>query len=54
MTAKVTILSELIEDALQIPHPRFSGKGQAYCLQREEQELELREIELGLNNIPTR
>ena len=26
MTAKVTILSELIEDALQIPYPRFSGK----------------------------
>ena len=53
MTAKVTILSELIEDALQIPLPAvFRKKGQAYCLvSGEEQELELREIELGPNNM---
>jgi HlyD family secretion protein len=53
MTAKVTILSELIEDALQIPLPAvFRKKGQAYCLVAgEEEELELREIELGPNNM---
>ena len=53
MTAKVTILSELIENALQIPLPAvFRKKGQAYCLVAgEEQELELREIELGPNNM---
>ena len=53
MTAKVTILSELIEDALQIPLPAvFRKKGQAYCLVvGEEEELELREIELGPNNM---
>jgi multidrug efflux pump subunit AcrA (membrane-fusion protein) len=53
MTAKVTILSELIEDALQIPLPAvFRKNGQAYCLVAgEEQELELREIELGPNNM---
>jgi multidrug efflux pump subunit AcrA (membrane-fusion protein) len=52
MTAKVTILSELIEDALQIPLPAvFRKKGQAYCLiANEEQVLELRKIELGPNN----
>jgi HlyD family secretion protein len=52
MTAKVTIMSKLIEDALQIPLPAvFREKGQAYCLVAgEEQELELREIELGPNN----
>ncbi|MGA1115338.1 MAG: efflux RND transporter periplasmic adaptor subunit [Opitutales bacterium] len=53
MTAKVTILSELIEDALQIPLPAvFRKKGQAYCLVAgEDEELELREIELGPNNM---
>jgi len=53
MTAKVTILSDLIEDALQIPLPAvFRKKGQAYCLVAgEEEELELREIELGPNNM---
>ena len=53
MTAKVTILSELIEDALQIPLPAvFREKGQAYCLiAGEDEELELREIELGPNNM---
>ena len=53
MTAKVTILSDLIEDALQIPLPAvFRKKGQAYCLvSGEEQQLELREIELGPNNM---
>jgi len=53
MTAKVTILSELIEDALQIPLPAvFRKNGQAYCLVAgEEEELELREIELGPNNM---
>ena len=53
MTAKVTILSELIEDALQIPLPAvFRKKGQAYCLiAGEDQELELREIDLGPNNM---
>ena len=53
MTAKVTILSELIEDALQIPLPAvFRKKGLAYCLVAgEEEELELREIELGPNNM---
>ena len=52
MTAKVTILSEQIEDALQIPSRGFRKKGQAYCLVAgEEQELELREIELGPNNM---
>jgi len=52
MTAKVTIMSKLIEDALQIPLPAvFREKRQAYCLVAgEEQELELREIELGPNN----
>ena len=53
MTAKVTILSDLIEDALQIPLPAvFRKKGQAYCLVAgEDEELELREIELGPNNM---
>ena len=53
MTAKVTILSELIEDAMQIPLPAvFRKKGQAYCLvSGEEQQLVLREIELGPNNM---
>lgn len=53
MTAKVTILSELIEEALQIPLPAvFRKKGQAYCLiAGEDQELELREIDLGPNNM---
>jgi len=53
MTAKVTILSELIEDALQIPLPAvFRKKGQAYCLiAGEDQELELRKIDLGPNNM---
>ena len=53
MTEKVTILSELIEDALQIPLPAvFRKKGQAYCLVAgEDEELELREIELGPNNM---
>ena len=53
MTAKVTILSELIEEALQIPLPAvFRKKGQAYCLiAGVDQELELREIDLGPNNM---
>ena len=53
MTAKVTILSELIEEALQIPLPAvFRKKGKAYCLiAGEDQELELREIDLGPNNM---
>ena len=53
MTAKVTILSELIEDALQIPLPAvFRKKGQAYCLiAGVDEELELREIDLGPNNM---
>ena len=53
MTAKVTILSELIEGALQIPLPAvFRKKGQAYCLiAGVDQELELREIDLGPNNM---
>jgi len=53
MTAKVTILSDLIEDALQIPLPAvFRKKGQAYCLVAgEDEELGLREIELGPNNM---
>ncbi|MDC0369813.1 hypothetical protein OAN13_08955, partial [Opitutales bacterium] len=53
MTAKVTILSELIENALQIPLPAvFRIKGQAYCLiAGVDQELELREIDLGPNNM---
>ena len=53
MTAKVTILSELIENALQIPLPAvFRKNGQAYCLiAGEEQEIELREILLGPNNM---
>ena len=53
MTAKVTILSEQIEDALQIPLPAvFRKKGQAYCLVAgEEQQLTLRKIELGPINM---
>ena len=53
MTAKVTILSELIEEALQIPLPAvFRKKGKAYCLiAGVDQELELREIDLGPNNM---
>lgn len=53
MTAKVTILCELIEDAQQIPLPAvFRIEGQSYCLVGgEEQDLELREIVLGPHNM---
>ena len=53
MTAKVTILSEQIDNALQIPLPAvFRMDGSAYCLVgREGEELQLRAIELGPHNM---
>ena len=53
MTAKVTILSEKIENALQIPLPAvFRTDGSAYCLVgMKGEELQLRAIELGPHNM---
>ena len=53
MSAKVTILSEIIEEALQIPLPAvFKKDGISYCLVgKEGEEMSLRTIELGSNNL---
>ena len=53
MSAKVTILSEIIEEALQIPLPAiFKQDGVSYCLVgKEGEEMSLRTIELGSNNL---
>ena len=53
MTAKVTIRSEQIDRALQIPLTAiFRVDGESFCLVgNEDDEMQIRSIELGSNNM---
>ena len=54
MTAQVTIKSEQIDRALQIPLTSiFRIEGETFCLVGNEDEMQIRSIELGSNNMTT-